>query len=221
MERRSGFIVVLCAVLGGSSTLAACTAPFIPGTGGVTTTSTTTDSQGGSTASSTASVSASSSSGIIGGACDLAHPGACGNGAYCLVANCNASAAGMCVRPQGDAQAYAPVCGCDRLDYWNGAVAADQKVAVRVADQCPIGIACTPGSTSCQVGRVQGYCNITEQDPSLCSVTPPPGGTCWVLPASCMNTPGTGIGCIGHTCKTQCDHIHDEEPYTPTVCTPS
>jgi hypothetical protein len=218
MERRSGFIVVACAVLGGSSGLAACIEPFTAGGGGAPTTSTSTGGGGGPSSSSTTSSSAST---IIGGACDLAHPDACGGGAYCLVTTCTDSAAGMCVKLQGDAQAFAPVCGCDRLTYWSGAVAAAQKVAVRVSDQCATGIACTPGSTACKVDRVQGYCYITAETATQCSATPPPGGTCWVLPASCMNTPGTGIGCTDHTCKTQCDLIRAEEPWTPTSCTAS
>src|SRR5262249_20842223 len=151
---------------------------------------------GGATASGSAGGQTSTStttSTFSGTGCDLLHPDACGSGAYCSIPSC--IGAGTCVKVQGDPLAYAPVCGCDKLDYWNGAVAGDQKAPVRATGRCPLGTPCTQASGSCKVGQVQGYCDITVPTLAQCNPPLPPPGTCMVLPADCMNVPGAGIRC--------------------------
>src|SRR5947209_8385454 len=64
---------------------------------------------------------------VVGTPCQVANNN-CPAGSYCLSANC---ITGTCVvAPTSDQEA--PVCGCDRLTYWNASIAAGNAASVRI-----------------------------------------------------------------------------------------
>src|SRR5262249_22552249 len=96
MKKRSGFIVVSGAILGSVGALAGCIQPFTAGSGGASAAGGS-SGQGGMGGAGTSS---SSSGTLAAGACDVAHPDACGSGSFCLVPTC--AGAGTCIKFQAD-----------------------------------------------------------------------------------------------------------------------
>ena len=120
--------------------------------------------------------------------CQVAN-NSCPAGTYCQSANC---ATGTCVAAPASDQED-PVCGCDRLTYWNTSLAASNGASVRVAGACPAGVACGGANgINCPAGSL---CNLEVADVVACTMNNP-AGRCWVLPANCppvltTDPPGT------------------------------
>ena len=148
---------------------------------------------------------------ILGRVCQVANPNACPAGSYCLSANCTT---GNCVvAPTGDQPA--PVCGCDRITYWNAAVAATSAPGVRASGACAGGVPCGGiAGTNCPTGT---FCNFQVTGPGACNVADPTG-RCWALPDVCPPA-ATGGGatnrrCNGNlVCTGMCDMIMNARVY--------
>jgi hypothetical protein len=155
----------------------------------------------------------------LGRACQVVNPNACPAGSYCLSANC---VTGNCVVAPVSAQA-SPVCGCDRITYWNAAVAATAGNGVRVDGACPAGVACGGiAALNCPNGS---FCNFQVANATACNGADI-GGRCWALPDVCPLQPAgtapTNRRCTGNTaCMTMCEMIRNERIYfTDATCPP-
>jgi hypothetical protein len=116
--------------------------------------------------------------------------------------------------------AYAPKCGCNGATYWNGSVAIAANEPIRHQDAaCATGedLPCTTAANACSQ-LTNGYCNLGAPLGSPCVTTLT--GTCWVLPSSCVGTPGAGVACATTTCKTACALIQAQMPWVQMNCTP-
>ena len=154
---------------------------------------------------------------VLGRACQVANPNACPAGSYCLSANC---VTGNCVVAPVSAQA-APVCGCDRITYWNAAVAATAGNGVRVDGACPVGVACGGiAALNCPNGT---FCDFQVANATACNGADI-GGRCWALPDVCPPAPvatgPTSRRCTGNNaCMTTCDLIRQERVFfTDPTC---
>ena len=184
-------------------------------TAGTTSGATTGSATGGATAGSTTGSTAGSTTGsTTGGSVACTAGGApCPAGQVCRATGCTN---GVCVTLAGGADAYAPVCGCNGLTYWNGNIAGGRNIAVRGAGACEGNRAIACGgitSTACPEGSA---CSRPAQSQTACAAAVE--GVCWVLPASCGS--GAGIGpsrrrCLGgsQACQPVCKLIEGDDPY--------
>jgi hypothetical protein len=149
----------------------------------------------------------------------------CPDGMYCSTPACGNN--GTCVAvPSGNQQA--PVCGCDRLTYWNTSLAATTGTSVRAEGACAAGAV-----TSIACGGLQNancpapaLCNLEQASNAACNANA--AGRCWMLPAAC---PPLGAGmmpttrrCVGGganpACQSACDLIRMERVYTTDATCP-
>ena len=140
----------------------------------------------------------------------------CPDGTYCVTPNCGNN--GTCQPVPADVQ-QAPVCGCDRLTYWNAGVAATNGTSVRGDGACPnvnaMSIACGGlAGANCPNGSM---CNLEQASDATCNQTA--AGRCWVLPATCppLANPTTRR-CVGgggnQLCQSACDLIQAGRIFT-------
>ena len=105
----------------------------------------------------------------------------CADGFYCQSANCMT---GVCVAAPPSTE-ESPVCGCDRLTYWNASIAAANGASVRATGTCANNIVCSANNpNTCPEPSI---CNLEETTPGCNLVNP--GGRCWVLPDTCPPLP--------------------------------
>jgi hypothetical protein len=135
----------------------------------------------------------------------------CPTGTYCLAPNC---ATGTCVAAPAASDVQAPVCGCDRLTYWNLSLAASNTASVRVEGACPAGIVCGGAAgTACPTGAL---CNLQQASAVACNINIPTG-RCWVLPDTCPPAgavaPTTRRCNSNNACQTVCALITAGRPY--------
>jgi hypothetical protein len=128
----------------------------------------------------------------------------CPDGSYCLSANC---ITGVCTAAPASTE-ETPVCGCDRLTYWNTSIAAVNGTAVRVAGACPAGIACSDNNPNCPMPAT---CNLEQATAAGCDLNNPPG-RCEVLPDNCPPlaagiTPPIRRCNSNNACQTRCNLI--------------
>jgi hypothetical protein len=156
--------------------------------------------------------------------CGVNNTMACPDGMYCLTPNCGNN--GTCVAVPTSAQ-QAPVCGCDRLTYWNATVAADNGTSVRADGACAAGavnsIACGGvQNVNCPAGS---FCNLEQAADTTCNANA--AGHCWMLPATCPALPAgttpTTRRCVGGgvnpPCMPACDLIRTERVFiTDATC---
>jgi hypothetical protein len=146
---------------------------------------------------------------VLGQRCNVAL-GNCPNSSYCYAPACGAN--GNCVAADTGAQ-QDPLCGCDRITYWNGAVAAASNASIRALGACPadLGTACGAGvAAQCPLGS---QCNLEQANDAACVANAT--GHCWTLPAACPALPAgtrpTTRRCVGGganpPCMSACDLI--------------
>jgi len=140
----------------------------------------------------------------------------CPGGSYCQSANC---LTGVCVAapPSTDEN---PVCGCDRLTYWNASIAAANGASVRGTGACTNNIVCSANNpNNCPTPSL---CNL-EQTAAGCNLANP-GGRCWVLPDTCpplaAGTATTRRCNSNNACQSRCTLIMNgrtffEDPTCP------
>jgi hypothetical protein len=105
----------------------------------------------------------------------------CADGFYCQSANCMT---GVCVAAPPSTEEN-PVCGCDRLTYWNASIAAANGASVRATGTCANNIVCSANNpNTCPTPSI---CNL-EETAAGCDLVNP-GGRCWVLPDTCPPLP--------------------------------
>jgi len=144
----------------------------------------------------------------------------CPDGMYCLSPNCGVN--GTCQPVPANVQ-QAPVCGCDRITYWNAGVAAANSASVRVDGACPAGVACGAGigAATCPAGAI---CNLEQATDATCNQNAT--GRCWTLPAACPALPAgtmpTTRRCVGggnNPCLPACELIQAGRIYfTDPTC---
>jgi hypothetical protein len=138
-------------------------------------------------------------------------------GHYCSSPSCDGS--GTCTLILASPTAYAPKCGCDKVTYWNGAVAAGANALVRHDLACTgaEGTFCSSATPNACVS-VGGSCNLGEQGTTCIPATT---GSCWVVPMPCDSTDGAGVACGSSTCSRACDLIRMQVPFIVSNCTPN
>lgn len=137
---------------------------------------------------------------------------------YCAKAGCE-DAQGVCAsRPTLCEPAPEPVCGCDKVNYFNDCLRRASGIASASEGECgKSGILCGLSQNSpCPDG---GYCAKFDSGPYCIPGTP---GHCWVLPAQCGedDTEGDrfllcddGLG-EAPACVDLCRAIRSEKPYS-------
>jgi hypothetical protein len=141
--------------------------------------------------------------------CKWAAADPCGPGLYCESANCGT---GKCARVATDEDGTRkPVCGCDKVTYWNAKVAAKHGMSVGSDTACGNPVDC--GGLMAKSCSSSAFCNYRMQA-DQCSMTEPTG-TCWVLPAACAATPSLERfkRCTPKTCGDECTLIREQLPY--------
>ena len=128
----------------------------------------------------------------------------CPEGFYCLSANCMT---GVCTAAPASTDED-PVCGCDRLTYWNNSIAGANGAAVRAAGACPAGVACSANNPNCPAPAL---CDLEQPSAAGCNLLNA-GGRCWVLPDTCPpqaagTTPATRRCNSNNACQTRCTLI--------------
>jgi hypothetical protein len=140
----------------------------------------------------------------------------CPDGTYCASPNC---VTGVCTAAPASTD-ETPVCGCDRLTYWNTSIAATNGAAVRVAGECPAGIACTVNNPTCPMPAL---CNLEQTTAAGCNLNNP-AGRCWVLPDTCpplaAGTTATTRRCnSNNACQSSCTLIQNGRTFfTDPTC---
>lgn len=142
---------------------------------------------------------------VLGQRCNVAL-GNCPNGSYCYAPNCGVN--GNCVVAETTAQ-QDPLCGCDRITYWNAAVAAASNASIRGAGACPANLDTNCGGAlgaQCPNGSL---CNLQQENAAACVANAT--GRCWTLPANCPALPASTRRCVGGgvnaPCQSECDLI--------------
>ncbi len=141
--------------------------------------------------------------GVVGMPCTVANNN-CPDGFYCLSANC---VSGVCTAAPASTD-ETPVCGCDRLTYWNTSIAAANGAAVRVTGACPAGVACNVSNPNCPTPAM---CNLEQANTAGCNLNNP-AGRCWVLPDTCPPQAATAMPTTrrcnsNNMCQTRCSLI--------------
>ena len=145
--------------------------------------------------------------------------GDCGPNEFCARPTC-ASPDGQCqLRPLiCDVEPH-PVCGCDRVTYWNDCVRQQRGANLASLGECQVGAKCRAAS-ECP-GPRPSCARIVPGDQSC---PPDLEGSCWALPDAC---PPIGPGeptfqeCGGaNACRLICDAIRSGLPHRAVPCMP-
>jgi hypothetical protein len=163
------------------------------------------DAEGGGAS---ADAEGGSSSGGMSG-CHVANSD-CPAGTYCASTDCRGGS-GACTPLPLDATSYVPVCGCDKVSYWNAITAAKFGAAVAAAGPCDS----AGGNLECDS---QNLCPVAGQIcaldlSALTQYTMCKGidlGVCWGVPDQCPPTPralSCGISGQAGGCMSLCDAL--------------
>jgi hypothetical protein len=139
---------------------------------------------------------------VLGARCNVVL-GNCPNGSYCYAPTCGVN--GNCVVADTGAQ-QDPLCGCDRITYWNGAVAAASNAGIRAVGACPVDLSTACGAALGALCPVGSQCNLEQANAAACVANAT--GRCWTLPATCPALPaGTRPNtrrCVGGGANPPC-----------------
>jgi len=212
-----GDVVVFAAIQAGTAGLDASA-----GSGGDAGTAGASDGRGGSAAGSAGAPSsgASGNGGEPGDKpCQTADD--CGGLTWlCQRQNCG-DTLGVCLpRPVSDDPLRAPVCGCDRITYFNDTLRQQYGISSSRQGECKGDALPCDTSDDCGPG---GSCSHRLPGFSACSV--PGTGQCWVAPNDCSSTsdkphflscppPGAPPG-PKPACLTTCQALQSGDPYVP------
>jgi len=132
----------------------------------------------------------------------------CAADEYCKKATCDAEN-GLCVERgpecRGATAAFAPVCGCDGITYWNTCAIEHEGFNVAMTGECTGNDrpTCTreDGADSCPE-RLHAHC---YRPVDICGDPSPDTGVCWVLPTECPDDePQTQRYCGGTDGNARC-----------------
>jgi hypothetical protein len=114
------------------------------------------------------------------------------------------------VRPEQQSLELTPVCGCDRVTYWNSTIAAAHGANVAATGKCGATASVCTRSVGCA-----GEAKCDLEQPLVCSLGDVKG-TCWQLPKSCTGTNGPTVRrCNNQQCTSLCSAIVDERQFVP------
>jgi hypothetical protein len=139
----------------------------------------------------------------------------CGNGFFCNAPGCGQ---GVCAPITVTADSLkVPVCGCDGVDYWNGATASNYGMAVMAAGMCPTPAFCG-GIANLPCPSVAHFCAAGVNTAQECAISDA-GGACWGMPPTCsqIGFGGSMRPCSStnpnDACLYECDAIKSEQTY--------
>jgi hypothetical protein len=151
--------------------------------------------------------------------------GDCPGNSFCEMPDCSATS-GICVpRPVFCVESLSqpnPVCGCNRLTYWN------ECERRRAGERSQSFGECGLDALSCQTaedcGSTIAFCSKLIVRPDRCDDTDI--GTCWVIPDSCSEDSLSWIECLEEppmpgepppeiNCVDTCTAIRSERPHFP------
>jgi len=146
-------------------------------------------------------------SGGAGGAGDSRAPCAsyenCEAGEFCMKQGCDDQKAGVCVA----SSSASPVCGCDGVTYYDGALASGAGVDVRDRGVCTgdTAVAC---DGECEEGLTCGQVRLRGSD---CVSKIP--GVCWQLPKECpVDELASFNVCESEKCLSLCEAVQNATP---------
>jgi hypothetical protein len=125
----------------------------------------------------------------------------CEEGELCVKPSCGKVAGeGVCTKA-----GKSPVCGCDGITYFNGALAISESADVRNQGACK-----GESATTCE-GECKGdntHCGIVELRGGDCEAKA--GGVCWRLPAECPSDDVTLYNlCGSEKCLSLCEAVQE------------
>jgi len=141
----------------------------------------------------------------------------CRVGEYCRRTTCEITS-GTCA-PYTVTTAYAPVCGCDGVTYWNKSYAFTTDGVIKYAGRCNamdakacLGSACETPDSLC----------VHEIPNSTGCITTTDAGVCFRLPPdhSCGTTPGGSVATCDGKCLTYCSAVRNKVHFYQKACTP-
>jgi hypothetical protein len=136
----------------------------------------------------------------------------CRDDEFCESESCNDSR-GHCEHwPLDCDSTHEPVCGCDRITYWNDCLRSKQRVTASALGACVDNPLPCGGPNTCPPGA-----SCARIYPSGGCATASGAGACWVLPKNCPPSPpdGSRFTLCGDTssCVDGCTAIRSEQPY--------
>jgi hypothetical protein len=127
----------------------------------------------------------------------------CKAGEYCQKPGCSEDVFGVCVVPGRPAD---PVCGCDGVTYFSGALARAAEADVRGAGVCSPEVAVNCEDEACPEGLTCGRVELAGGD---CEAEV--AGICWQLPKACPKEPAEYNECGTQKCASLCDAVTQGE----------
>lgn len=140
--------------------------------------------------------------------CNAAVTGSCPSGQWCSAANCGF---GICVPAPLETNDFVPVCGCDRVTYWNTTTAQNLGATPDSKGECGIGLLC--GGLLAKKCPLNTYCNYSVPTAKQCNIADP-SGVCWGLPNICPPvSSATARPCGASKCGDACSLIQAEQHF--------
>ncbi len=111
--------------------------------------------------------------------------GECALADYCRKESCSAEMGTCVVRPTTCDNDFAPVCGCDGVNYWNDCLRERHRVAASSAGECGAEVAFRCGGiASIDCPTPETSCAFLFESSAQCAMSDPMG-VCWAIPAVC------------------------------------
>jgi hypothetical protein len=144
----------------------------------------------------------------------------CDQSWFCDKQDCS-DASGVCSPiPSSDDSNFMPVCGCDRITYWNNSLRQAARVSAAKPGSCSFDA--LPCTSSSECGPF-GVCRQILMDVMECGSDDPGAGQCWAIPNDCASPddkpvglpcpPPPGTPPAPPPCLTLCEALQADRPY--------